>query len=1346
MEHLYPGGEHQAGLVIVWDQKSQVFSLNSTPQLQGQVCGLCGNYDGNSRNDFTKRSQEKVADVLEFANSWKVSSDCPNAKLVTDPCASNRYRAAWSQKQCSIIISVTFQSCHSKVDPGPYFDSCVRDSCACDSGGDCECLCTAVAAYAKACNEAGACVKWRTPKLCPVFCDYYNSPGECEWHYKPCGADCMKTCRNPSGNCSTLITALEGCYPQCPPAQPYFDEDTMKCVTWRQCGCYDDKGTHYSIGDKVPSTNCYTCSCTFSGIRCSYNVNSCTCLIYGKTYEYGTTIYNTTDGIGNCITAECGANGTITRRTYPCITTTTPSPQTTSFAFSTVGETTLGATAKATTSIGTITPEGTRTVYTTGQAETTVLSTPSRLTTTTSCVCIVNGTSHQPGDLVYNVNDGLDWCYVAYCNASCKVEIQSSSCTTTPIPSTTAQSTTSLFGTTTKATISSTTSITIPSSTPSTTPVDCNDEYPPRKNGESWMLSNCTTATCNYGTITKTPTKCPTEQQPICANGRQAYKVYDDNGCCFHHECECVCSILAQNHYITFDGKLFNFKENCSYYLVKEIITRYNLTIIVNNHECEPSDVTFCPQTLTITYRSYTVVLSQLKIGGTATNAVYVNQKRIFPAFRNSVLYITSTDMVITLEIPELKTEVVYTGSSISIDLPYTLFGGNTEGQCGTCDNSQNNDCRSPNGQVESCSDSAGQWLVPGTPCVIPTTPSTTTKPTTPSKPATTTQPPCKPAICNILTSSVFKACHTVIPPGPFVKSCVSDNCNSDNNTCTSLEAYATECSNEGVCIDWRNATNGRCEHTCPKNKVYKACGTSVEPTCNDRYNKKFETGSKASTNNTKEGCFCPTGTVLFNTVYDACVASCDCVGPDGRPKEPGDTWISGCNICECDKDSMSIQCEPATCPTVQSPVCSEPGQQLVNKTEGCCTTQSCECNVNLCPRPITCPVGFQRNDTSGTCCQSYECVPKGVCVYDMNEYKEQDNLQEQQQHHQEQDNLQEQQQHHQEQDNLQEQQPPHQEQDNLQEPQQHHQEQDNLQEPQQHHQEQDNLQEQQQHHQEQDNLQEQQPPHQEQDNLQEQQQHHQEQDNLQEQQQHHLEQDNLQEQQQHHQEQDNLQEPQQHHQEQDNLQEQQPPHQEQDNLQEPQQHHLEQDNLQEPQQHHQEQDNLQEPQQHHQEQDNLQEQQPPHQEQDNLQEQQQHHLEQDNLQEPQQHHQEQDNLQEPQQHHLEQDNLQEPQQHHQEQDNLQEPQQHHQEQDNLQEPQPPHQEQDNLQEQQPPHQEQDNLQEQQPPHQEQDNLQEPQQHHREQDNLQEPQQHHLEQDNLQEQQPPHREHRDLSH
>ncbi|XP_053709182.1 mucin-5B-like [Synchiropus splendidus] len=358
------------GLVVMWDKKTSLFIKLGT-QYQGKVCGLCGNYDGNSKNDFTTRSQETVADVLEFGNSWKVSSGCPDAKLSTDPCTSNRYRAAWSQRQCSIITSVTFQDCHSKVDPGPYYDSCVRDSCACDTGGDCECFCTAVAAYAKSCNEAGACVKWRTPKRCPVFCDYYNSPDGCEWHYKPCGADCMKTCRNPSGNCSALITGLEGCYPQCPPAQPFFNEDSMTCVAWEQCGCYDDQGTNYGIGDYVPSENCYSCSCKLSGISCVYDVNYCSCFVNGKTYKYGETIYNTTDGLGSCMEAVCGPDGVVIRDVYPCPKTTTPLPTTTPFKFSTVVTTPVPKSTAVVTTTPSVTPGPT-----TGTAATAVTQPP----------------------------------------------------------------------------------------------------------------------------------------------------------------------------------------------------------------------------------------------------------------------------------------------------------------------------------------------------------------------------------------------------------------------------------------------------------------------------------------------------------------------------------------------------------------------------------------------------------------------------------------------------------------------------------------------------------------------------------------------------------------------------------------------------------------------------------------------------------------------------------------------------------------------------------------------------------------------------------------------------------
>uniref|UniRef100_A0A3Q3LE43 VWFD domain-containing protein n=1 Tax=Labrus bergylta TaxID=56723 RepID=A0A3Q3LE43_9LABR len=204
------------GLVLMWDQKTSLY-IKLSPEFQGRVCGLCGNYDGDSQNDFTTPFQDIMADVLEFGNSWKVSSSCPNSKRIPDPIASNSYRASWANKQCRIINSVTFQSCHSQVTMGGWMDGWIddtlfyiKDSSACDTGGDCECFCTSVAAYAKACNEVGACVRWRTPNICPIFCDFYNAPGGCEWYCKHCRVPCMKTCKNPSGTSSNLTTALEG--------------------------------------------------------------------------------------------------------------------------------------------------------------------------------------------------------------------------------------------------------------------------------------------------------------------------------------------------------------------------------------------------------------------------------------------------------------------------------------------------------------------------------------------------------------------------------------------------------------------------------------------------------------------------------------------------------------------------------------------------------------------------------------------------------------------------------------------------------------------------------------------------------------------------------------------------------------------------------------------------------------------------------------------------------------------------------------------------------------------------------------------------------------------------------
>ncbi|XP_074004840.1 mucin-5AC [Numenius arquata] len=319
------------GLILMWDKKTSIF-IKLSPSFQGHVCGLCGNYDGNGNNDFTTRSQSVVGNVLEFANSWKVSSSCPNANHTKDPCTANPYRKAWAQKQCSIITSEVFAKCHSQVEPNEYYQACVDDACACDTGGDCECFCTAVAAYAQACNELDICISWRTPSICPLFCDYYNPQGECEWHYKPCGAPCMKTCNNPRGNCLHELRGLEGCYPHCPKNKPYFDEETMTCVS--NCGCYDN-GKIYKPGMQMPSEqNCQSCECTKHGKKCKYDEYECVCIYEGQKYNYKDVIYNTTDGTGGCIVAICGPNGTLQRVVYECPISTSPTTATT-FHFST---------------------------------------------------------------------------------------------------------------------------------------------------------------------------------------------------------------------------------------------------------------------------------------------------------------------------------------------------------------------------------------------------------------------------------------------------------------------------------------------------------------------------------------------------------------------------------------------------------------------------------------------------------------------------------------------------------------------------------------------------------------------------------------------------------------------------------------------------------------------------------------------------------------------------------------------------------------------------------------------------------------------------------------------------
>ncbi|KAB1269394.1 Mucin-19, partial [Camelus dromedarius] len=247
------------GITVIWDKNTRM-SVILDPRWNGKVCGLCGNNNGDLKDDFTTRYSSVAAGALEFGNSWKTSQECSDTVTQTFPCDSNPYCKAWAVRKCELIRDSTFRDCHSKVDPSEYYDACIEEACACDMEGKYLGFCTAVAMYAEACSAVGVCVTWRKPDLCPVYCDYYNAPGEFSWHYEPCGTVTAKTCKdrvigqkfsallegktyfsNIHGvqiktNCRSFLHT--GCYATCPDSAPYLDENTMKCVSLSECSCF----------------------------------------------------------------------------------------------------------------------------------------------------------------------------------------------------------------------------------------------------------------------------------------------------------------------------------------------------------------------------------------------------------------------------------------------------------------------------------------------------------------------------------------------------------------------------------------------------------------------------------------------------------------------------------------------------------------------------------------------------------------------------------------------------------------------------------------------------------------------------------------------------------------------------------------------------------------------------------------------------------------------------------------------------------------------------------------------------------------------------------------------------
>ncbi|XP_054825974.1 otogelin [Eublepharis macularius] len=159
-------------ITVMWDQRTTLH-VQTGPQWQGELTGLCGNFDSKTVNEMRTPENFELTNAQEFGSSW-AAVECVDSSDIRHPCILNPLREPFAKKECGILLSEVFESCHPVVDVTWFYSNCLMDTCGCNQGGDCECFCTSVSAYAHQCCQQGVTVDWRSPRLCPYDCEYAN--------------------------------------------------------------------------------------------------------------------------------------------------------------------------------------------------------------------------------------------------------------------------------------------------------------------------------------------------------------------------------------------------------------------------------------------------------------------------------------------------------------------------------------------------------------------------------------------------------------------------------------------------------------------------------------------------------------------------------------------------------------------------------------------------------------------------------------------------------------------------------------------------------------------------------------------------------------------------------------------------------------------------------------------------------------------------------------------------------------------------------------------------------------------------------------------------------------------
>ncbi|XP_044538024.1 mucin-6-like [Gracilinanus agilis] len=201
-------------------------------QFKGHTRGLCGNYNGDTTDDFLTSMNIIEGTASLFVDSWR-SGNCPSAlERETDPCSMSQLNKMCAETHCSVLVKkgAVFEACHALVNPTPFYKRCVYQ--ACNYEETFPYICSALGSYARMCASMGIILaNWRSAvENCTISCT-----GNQTFSYK--SQACDRTClslADPTLECHPSDIPVDGC--NCPEGT-YLDHRN-ECVRQSRCPCY----------------------------------------------------------------------------------------------------------------------------------------------------------------------------------------------------------------------------------------------------------------------------------------------------------------------------------------------------------------------------------------------------------------------------------------------------------------------------------------------------------------------------------------------------------------------------------------------------------------------------------------------------------------------------------------------------------------------------------------------------------------------------------------------------------------------------------------------------------------------------------------------------------------------------------------------------------------------------------------------------------------------------------------------------------------------------------------------------------------------------------------------------